>query len=333
MKLINVYLLFALNFVMISCLSGKDTNDNKNTKEQELTISYTDVRYGPTSSTAPGYHIRQVLDLTLPNTGNGSFPLLIFIHGGAFIAGDKNDVIYTAFNNAPSRGYALASIRYRLAANGQTVGRFPDGIQDCLAAISFLRANATKYNLDTERFAVSGFSAGGFHTAFIVAFTNSKYANGIIEDLSLGNAEFSSKVQAGISWCALTDFLQREAQQVMNSNVKYLFPPNSQISPEEIYIGGQITLPANAAILAKSNPLNYVTENTPPILMQHAKNDNLVPWQQSQIMVDKINEVCGHGRAELELIPNGGHGGLPFNKESNVNKIFTYLDEKLDIRR
>jgi acetyl esterase/lipase len=339
MKLINLYLLFVPALVLISCSSDKDinyyldTNDYEDNNDQEFTRSYTDVRYGPTANTAPGYHIRQVLDLTLPSTGNGPFPLLIFIHGGAFIAGDKSDVRSTAFNNAPSRGYALASIRYRLAANGQAVGRFPDGIQDCLAAIRFLRANAAQYHLDTGRFAVSGFSAGAYHSAFITAFTNSEYADGITENLELGNAGFSSKVQAGVSWSALTDFLQKDAQQAMNPDINYMFQSNSPTSPEAIYIGGQITLPANAAILAKSNPLNYITVNTPPILMQHAKNDNLVPWQQSQIMVDKINEACGPGRAELELIPNGGHGGPPFNSASNVNKIFTYLDEKLAIRR
>jgi len=316
----NMLCLFVFVFIFAAC-DDETTSDNT----EDFTRLYTNVNYAP-----GGTHPRQVLDLTLPSTGNGPFPLLIFIHGGGFTAGSKADVSGTAFNNAPAKGYALASLNYRLAASGSSVGRFPQGIQDCLAAIRFLRANAAKYRLDSTRFAVSGFSAGGYHTAMITVLSAS--ANDI-EDLSLGNSGFSSAVQAAVSWSALTDLLKADEQQAMNTDVFYIFQHNAANSPEAVYIGSQITLPANAGILAMSNPLNYITVNTPPILMQHAKNDNLVPWQQSQMLVDKINEVCGPGRAEMEFINNGGHGGAPFNSTSNVNKIFQYLDEKLNIQR
>jgi len=296
----------------------------------EITREYANIRYASETTNND-----RVLDLTLPATGEGPFPLLIFIHGGGFVAGSKADVNGTAFAQAPARGYALASLNYRLAPFVGTSGRFPDGIQDCLAAIRFLRANADTYHLDPTRFALAGFSAGAYHTAFIAAFTGSENIGGITEDLSLGNAEYSSAIQAAVTWSALTDFLMLDVWQDMNTDVNYLFrhDDDGPFSPETTYFGSQISLPENADALAKSNPFNYVSANMPPILMQHATNDNLVPWQSSQTLVDRINDICGDGRAEFDFIPNGGHGGAPFSSQANTDRIFQYLDEKLDIER
>jgi len=289
---------------------------------QEVVKKFTDLCY----VSIPNPHARQVLDLTLPNSGNGPFPLLIFIHGGAFMAGSKADVNHTAFSKAPNRGYALASLNYRLASANDTVGRFPQGIQDVLAAIRYLRANAEKYNLDPNRFAVSGFSSGGYHAAMICVLSG---AENDIEDFSRGNPEVSSAVQAAVSWSGLSDLLKLDEQQAENPDVRYFISDHSKNPPEAIYIGGQIKSPAYAATFARSNPLNYVTVNTPPILMQHALNDNVVPWQQSQILANKINEVAGPGRAIFDAIDNGGHGGPPFNSATNTDRIFRFLNENL----
>ena len=289
---------------------------------QEEVKRFTDVCYVST----PNPHERQVLDLTLPGSGKGPFPLLIFIHGGAFMAGSKADVNWTAFSEAPSRGYALAGINYRLASANDTVGRFPQGIQDVMAAIRYLRANAEKYQLDPNRFAVSGFSSGGYHTAMICVLSG---AENDIEDFTLGNTGVSSAVQAAVSWSGLSDLLKLDEQQAENPGIRYFISDHSKNPPEATYIGGQITSPAYAATFARSNPLNYVTVNTPPILMQHAPNDNVVPWQQSQILVNKINEVATPGRAIFDAIDNGGHGGPPFNSASNADRIFRFLDENL----
>jgi len=313
-----------ISLLSVSAIHSQDMNvfGSGGTTQEITQRSFTDVCY--VSIQNP--HERQVLDLTLPGTGTGPFPLVIFIHGGAFVAGSKADVSRTAFNDAPSRGYALAAINYRLASAKDTIGRFPQGIQDILAAIRYLRANAEKYHLDPNRFAVAGFSSGAYHAAMIDVLSGAKND---IEDITLGNPGVSSAVQAAVTWSALTDILKLQEQQELNPDIKYWIPDHTVNSPEATYFGGQITLPVFAATLAESNPLNYLTLNTPPILMQHALNDNLVPWQQSRMLVDKINEVAGPGRAIFDTIPNGGHGGPPFSSASNADRIFRFLDEKL----
>jgi acetyl esterase/lipase len=125
------------------------------------------------------------LDLYLPAAGNAPAPLVIWIHGGAFMVGDKHSMPRRNFGPPPkptglfgpfqvqvpnaavlvSRGYAVVSLNYRLSKSFLE-GALP-GVQDGKAAVRFLRANAGKYNLDPNRFAVWGNSAGGYMAAII----------------------------------------------------------------------------------------------------------------------------------------------------------------------
>jgi acetyl esterase/lipase len=104
------------------------------------------------------------------------------------------------------------------------------------------------------------------------------------------------------------------------------------------FFGMTVTVPPPGgsnieAALRKSNPFTYVTSancpGIPPILMQHGTSDNLVPWKQSEILVNKLNEVCGAGKAELTRVQGGGHGSL----SGQENTIFNFLDSKLGIQR
>ncbi len=98
-------------------------------------------------------HARQKLDLYLPPEGR-NLPLIVWIHGGAFKIGDKGDPLPLEYL---AQGYALASINYRLSQHAL----FPAQIEDCKAAVRWLRAHAQEFGLDTQRFAAWGPSAGG----------------------------------------------------------------------------------------------------------------------------------------------------------------------------
>ena len=98
----------------------------------------------------------QVLDLWIPETGEAPYPLVVFVHGGAFMMGDKSmDIAHIA--DVLDAGYAAAGVNYRLS--GEAL--FPAAVQDVKAAVRFLRANADEYGLDPESFAAWGASAGG----------------------------------------------------------------------------------------------------------------------------------------------------------------------------
>ena len=101
-------------------------------------------------------HRLQALDLFVPARRSGPVPLIIFVHGGGWIGGTKDNCppLRAGFTD---RGFAVASINYRLSSDAI----FPAQIEDCKAAVRWLRAHATEYGLDPEHFAAWGSSAGG----------------------------------------------------------------------------------------------------------------------------------------------------------------------------
>jgi len=328
--------------IAMSCMTNPGTSEDKGTlaplsELQEpamapanepttpINRNRTDVRYGPAQG-QPGYHVRQVLDLRLPSTGEGPWPLIMYIHGGAFSAGSKADVDAAFSNtNTNSRGYALASINYRLASAGTKA--FPEAVQDALAAIRHLRANALEYRLDPNRFAVAGFSAGGYFTAIVCALSGLDDDDPDLLyfiDPNLGNTNVSSRVQAAASAAALSDFTKLREHQLANPGVNYMITPGTASSPEGQFLGGAFMPPTNDAVrerLERSNPLRYLNANTPPIIMKHGTTDNLLPPQQSRIMVDAINAITPNKAVYHQV--TGGHVGWA---ATEANTVFNFLN-------
>ena len=146
----------------------------------------------------------QVLDLWIPETGEAPYPLVIFVHGGAFMMGDKSmDIAHIA--DVLDAGYAAAGVNYRLS--GEAL--FPAAVQDVKAAVRFLRANADEYGLDPESFAAWGASAGG-NLVSMIGTTGDQQT--ILDDPSLGNPDVSSAVKAVVAWFPPVDFLQMAGQ-------------------------------------------------------------------------------------------------------------------------
>jgi acetyl esterase/lipase len=156
------------------------------------------------------------LDLYLPVQPHGPAPLVVWIHGGQFTVGDKSSMPRQRFGPPPvpvgplgpyqaqvpdvaallAKGYAVVSLNYRLGT-GPSNAEVLMAVQDAKAAIRFLRANASTYNLDPTRFAVWGNSAGGYMAATLGATGNQSTP---FDDLTLGNAGISSVVQAVVDW-------------------------------------------------------------------------------------------------------------------------------------
>jgi len=332
MKLISAFSSFTLALAVISCQADR-TSDKQNPQPQPdpaapIVRERLNVDYAPNAARK---HDRQRYDLKLPDTGEGPFPLLIYVHGGGFTGGDWR---LSSNNNglvslARSRGYAVASVGYLLASNSQKA--FPELVEDVLAAIRHLRANAKEYRLDSGRFAISGFSAGGWLTAIICAVSGTE--NHGYDVTSLGNAGVSHKVQAAASSAALTDFMQLNAQQQTLGGSWIMSDHNSSGgNMSQLFGGGTVTEAAYGAALAKSNPLTHISADTPPIYMLHGTSDNLVPWQQSDIMVNKINEFIP-GKAVFNKITGRGHEDFPASTNAITKAILDFLDEKLGVKR
>jgi hypothetical protein len=160
-----------------------------------ISRKYLDLSYAEQSNA-------QKLDIYLPEEGKGPFPVILSVHGGAFLGGDKRDGQLIPMLKGLEKGYAIVSINYRLSGEAT----WPAQILDCKAAVRWIRAHAGDYKLDPERIAAWGGSAGGHLSA--VLGTSGDIPE--LEDPDQGNAAYSSRVQAVVDWFGPTDFLEMD---------------------------------------------------------------------------------------------------------------------------
>ena len=315
----------------VASVSSSSVNSSSSvTTSQVTTRSWTNVDYAPNASRR---HSRQRYDIKLPSSGNGPFPLLIYVHGGGFSGGDWQ---LTQNNNglvsrANSNGYAVASVGYLLMGqSGWSGGQraFPENVEDVLAAVRHLRANAEEYHIDPDKFAISGFSAGAYMTAIVCALSNA--TNHGYDITSLGNAGVSHAVQAAASSAALTDFSLLETHEGINGNGML----DHNASPEGAMLGGNLTNNTESMrkYLTMQNPLTHIKATTPPIYMLHGTSDNLVSWQQSEIMVNKVNEFVPN-KAVFNKVTGRSHEDFPAATNQITIAILNFLDEKLGVSR
>lgn len=236
-------------------------------------------------------HARQVLDLFVPANTGRPLPLIIWVHGGGWAAGDKGGCPPLRQGYA-QRGYAIASVNYRLSQHA----RFPAQLQDCKAAIRWLRRHAARFGLDPERFGLWGSSAGG-HLVAMVGVTGD-----VKEFDAEGPRDVSSAVQCVMNDYGPTDFLQMDAHRPAGAALAH----NAPDSPESRLIGGPITDPANRALVTRASPLTYVSRGDPPFLINHGDQDPLVPHHQSELLFAALKDAGVPVR--FNTVRGGGHG-------------------------
>jgi acetyl esterase/lipase len=239
-----------------------------------------DLAYGP--------HERNKLDIYLP-PGDGPKPLLIWVHGGAWMAGSKND------GNPALRfldkGYAVAAINYRFSNQA----KFPAQIEDCKAAVRWLRANAKKYQFEPDHFGAIGASAGGHLVALLGTAGGAKELDGPSDKPNI-----PSRVQAVSDIFGPTDFSKEAEQSLPNS----AFDRTKPDCPEAKLIGGPLA--ENPDKVKRANPITYIDKNCPPFLIIHGDKDNVVPVGQSRMLDDAL-KAAGI-ESTLIVVSGAGHG-------------------------
>ncbi len=257
---------------------------------------------------------RQRLDLYLPLTSKSErpLPLVVFIHGGAFLAGDRKPDplpgdpcgIRLMLARVASGKYAGASVGYRLSPEAT----WPAQIQDCKAAIRWLRANARTYGIDPARIGVMGTSAGG-HLAAVLGTSG-----GVAEmDGKLGShLGESSRVACVVDEYGPTDFLELHGRD-----------NRSPDTPAAKLIGGP--LPDNLNATRSASPLTYVAPDNPPFLIIHGNKDGVVSIRQSERLVDELKKKGVD--VTFVLVPDGGHGG--FRAPEIPGRITAFFDRCL----
>lgn len=270
---------------------------------------YRDVAYASVSAA-------QKLDLYLPQ-GDGPFPLVVNVHGGGFMMGDKAGPDATStFDQLLANGFAVASINYRLSKEAKA----PAQIQDVKAAVRFLRANAATYKINPDKIGAWGGSAGGS----LVVLLGTSCGVAQLEGTELGNADQSSCVQAVVDWFGPIDFLTMDTQFTGTSCPAN---HNDAASPESQLVGGPIQ--ENKALVQAINAITYVSPKTPPFVIQHGTADCNVPPAQSKQLYDALVGAIGADRVVLTLIEGAGHGGAQFTEAANMQMLIAFLNTYL----
>jgi acetyl esterase/lipase len=261
------------------------------------------------------------LDIYLPDEGEGPFSVIVSIHGGAFMGCDKADMQVLPMLEGLKRGYAVVAANYRLS--WETT--FPALVHDVKAAVRWIRANARRYHLDPEKTAAWGGSAGGYLASMLGTSAGVQE----LEDLSLGNPEQPSHVQAVVAWFGPTDFLKMDEQLAERG-----LPPepgtehSGANSPESLLLGEQITKVPE--LVKAANPETYITPAAPPFFLQHGTMDATVPVQMSINFAAKLEQVLGKDRVQLELLEGAEHGDPQFEAPDNVKKVLDFIDKHLN---
>jgi acetyl esterase/lipase len=247
-----------------------------------------------------------LLDLYRPEEVTGPLPVILWIHGGGWREGHRgaprSAVEFVA------RGYAVASIDYRLS----DAALFPAQIDDCQAAVRWLRAHAEDYQLDPQRFVAWGEGSGGHLAALLGTMS------GLPEDENDG---VSADVQAVVDFGGPVDLLTLD-KNVVDADAERF---EDTWSPEALLLGGPVE--ERAELAARANPLTYLVGRyrPPAFFVVHNKVDPLVPVQQSDRLVRALREAGG---AVRYLRLDGWQHNSPISRELE-EAVAEFLDRRL----
>lgn len=259
--LTSIFWIFSI-ILLVSC--QKDAEQDFLAAKQIL-----DEKYGNDS--------RQSMDIYLPAGRNGkTTPLIIYIHGGGWIEGDKAE--FLAFKPKMEElfpDYAFISINYRLFDFASGRNQFPAQEEDVKAALGFIQTKLNEWKV-SNNLVLAGASAGG-HLALLHAYKNS-------------NENF--KARAVLAFFPPTDLIEL-----------HKFNNLTGLALEAILGGKPDQINQQ---YSSSSPVNFIGSSSPPTLMFHGDKDTVVPLSQSIILESALkNAGIKH---QLIRVPNQGHG-------------------------
>jgi acetyl esterase/lipase len=256
----------------------------------------------------------QRLDLYLPESvPERPLPLIVHIHGGGWIGGSK---FPCPLLHLVGRGYAVASIEYRFSQKA----KFPAQIQDCQAALRWLRAHSDEYHLNPDKVGVVGGSAGG-HLSALVGMAGGKQAFPKIG----GHDDVSDRVTCVCNIYGPANFATVMQQAEDDANIRNVFPFNMPGDPYSGLIG--VSLNSDRDKTNAVSPVHYASRDNPPMLILHGTHDALVPYAQS-VELAKVLKAQGV-EVWLQTLPGSGHGGAAFGKPGITKLMQDFFDHHL----
>ena len=220
----------------------------------------------------------------------GPVPMVICIHGGGWISGDKSDMSEVAIGLA-SHGFAAACPSYRLAPHHP----YPAPLDDLRSFVAYCREHAHDLGIQPDRIASLGNSAGG-HLAAMVGLTGEERVNAVVDICGISDLSDPRADHFPISWAFLDQFMQ-------------------------------VPYEGHEALYRDASPVCHVTKDAPPFLIIHGEADDIVSTEQSMRLASSLsNAGVEH---ELHLLPNEGHG-FSYHGWAEIERHFLrFLHERL----
>ena len=248
---------------------------------------------------------RTTLDIVAPVERPATpMPVLIHIHGGAWVLGKRNQQAKPLLHHLARNGWLCLDINYRLAPKH----RFPAMLTDVLRAIVWAKANVAKYGGDPARIALTGGSAGGHLTALGVLAHDRAEAKPGFE-----NADCS--VQAAVPNYGRFDFTDRLNLWGRNHVSLRKWETNKIMAPG-----------ADDAAWDLASPIALVRSDAPPMLVIHGRHDTLIPVAEGAAFAKAQREASG-SVDHIEL--NGGQHAFDTMESAltwgHVRAVHTWL--------
>lgn len=226
------------------------------------------------------------LDLALPDKTKGPFPLVICVHGGAWVGGHRAGH-HRTIRLLADRGFAAATVQYRLAPGA----RFPAQLEDVRQALAYLETRAGDLDLDMQRVGALGDSAGG-HLVLLLGLAQGK----------LGDAEKAPRIGAVVNFFGPTDFPAWKVPPLGEVMLRLGIKKDSNRILEE-FLG---TSDKKAKVMEDASPITYVDAKDPPVLTFQGTLDPLVPADQARRLHAALKQAGVPER--LEILEGASHG-------------------------
>jgi len=257
------------------------------------------------------------LDAHVP-PGDGKFPVVLIVHGGGWMSGDKETDIVPVFAAAAATNFTWFTINYRLAPTN----RWPVCYDDVQTAIRWVKQHAMEYKGDPHRIALLGYSAGG-HLVTLAGTHSGTHCPflSFLSCLHLANKP-DEAVQAVVGFAPPTDLVaDNERRGGLSISMRNLF------SCDSTNITGSVR-----SVLKKNSPLTYVRHGLPPFLIVQGSADRTVPANQSLAFQQKMK--AAGATCDLIMIPGGQHRIADWEKFTPgwQQQVVAWLDEKLAVK-
>ncbi len=271
--------------------NAEEPNAQKQKVKEVATTNQIDLRLD--QPYAGNANPKQMVDVYLPNKRNTDKPLPVvaLIHGGGWMNGDRLGYAALAVQLARTGNYAAIAVGYRLTKEAA----WPAQVHDCKAAIRWIRAHAEELNLNGEKIAVWGSSAGGHLSSLLGTSGGVKEIEGDLGPYT----SFSSRVSCVVNQCGPEDFTQA---LMFDQEKKPIFKDDAVIG----LLGG--TCEDKHAQAVAASPVTYVSPDDPPFITFHGTSDQRVAFLHAEAIHAALTNVGV--KSLLIPIAGGGHSSV-----------------------